>query len=642
MKKYYYWFFFLVFFNACGINKKGTAYINDPKNTTKEDNKLVNECISKAKQQLSNNNISEAIACYRKALDIDPQSLSVLFALSPLLIQTNDIQGALQLHQTILNIDSVSAPILYFWIARDWFMLNDVNKAQIYMRAYAAHTKQSKIPYEVTQLQHNIDFALSMATKHPYYIGMPINVGSHINTKNDEYYPFVPIINDSVLYFTRKEEKVIENLYRSQLMIGGMYALAQRTNRFLDSFVRKGAASISQDGEMLVYALKDLDGFNIYYSIKTLNGWSAPINAGTGVNTAYWESSPSLSPDKKTMYFSSNRPGGYGGRDVYMSEFKNNHWAQAINMGSHINTVGDEIAPYMHSDNQTLFFTSNGLPGYGGADIFITRKDSNNIWGIPENIGYPINTPFEDATPMVEPDGKTILFSSNRPGGMGGLDIYRASLPSYAQVLPTDFIKGIVVNIESKKGIGAHINLLNSNHSGVLSVVESNDSGHFFLTVLYHHSYTLLIHRVGYFFSFYSFNSDVALAQHQVKPLTIMLRPIKVNDHITLDNVYFANNSYQILDSSIEAMLVLRDFLIENPSAVIEVGGYTDSIGNVNMNLILSENRAKAVVNYLITLGIDPARLFYKGYGDLYPISTNGTEEGRAKNRRTEYKVLKL
>ena len=246
--------------------------------------------------------------------------------------------------------------------------------------------------------KHCYGFAIDYQKKHPQqnlYRFDPMNLGDSVNSIYSEYYPSVTV-SDSILVFTRRGEHLREDFMESTISKKG-FSFAKPINGDINIEPKKGAITSSQDGEWILFAGQfsgqGFGNFDIYKSVYTPKGWSEPENLGPNINTEFWESSPSLSPDNRVLYFSSNRPGGYGGKDLYVS-YRNaeGKWSLAQNMGPTINTSGDELAPFIHPDNQTMYFTSDGLPGYGGSDIFVLRKKVDGKWGDPENLGYPINT----------------------------------------------------------------------------------------------------------------------------------------------------------------------------------------------------------------------------------------------------------
>jgi outer membrane protein OmpA-like peptidoglycan-associated protein len=378
---------------------------------------------------------------------------------------------------------------------------------------------------------------------------------------------------------------------------------------------------------------------DIYYSKKTNGQWSVPQGIGKPINTANWEAQPSFSSDGRAMYFSSNRPGGYGGRDIWVSYLDENmKFSEPINLGPNINTKFDDQCPFIHADNQTLYFTSNGWPGMGNADIFISRK-TDSSWTKAKNIGFPINTNSDDNGMTVSYDGKTAFISSNRDGGYGGLDLYSFDLPENVQPLKITYIKATVKDANTKKLLNVNYTIIDLETKKLLTVGYTTD-GRFFATVELGKNTAFQVQKEGYLF--YSQNINLKENTSQAKPyeLEILLMPISVNSKITLNNVFFDFDKSNLKPESFVELDKLVELLQKNPTVKIEISGYTDDKGDEKYNQVLSQKRAESVMDYLIQKGIDKIRLTAKGYGETQPIAPNDTEENKAKNRRTELKVL--
>jgi outer membrane protein OmpA-like peptidoglycan-associated protein len=333
-------------------------------------------------------------------------------------------------------------------------------------------------------------------------------------------------------------------------------------------------------------------------------------------------------------------PGGYGGSDLYVSHLQpNGKWSTPENMGREINTSGDEQCPFIHADNQTLYFTSNGLLGYGEADIFYIRKGPAGVWSKPMNLGYPINTIAQEGTLFIGADGKTAYYSSDRPDGKGGLDIYSFELREDVRPYKTLWVKGQVFDNKTKKGLPSAVELIDLATKMPLSKVQTDEQGNYLVTLPLGKDYAFNVNRKGYLFY-----SDNFLLSQRVSDSTyeknIPLQPIEVNASVVLNNIFFDVNKFELKPESQVELDKLIQLLNDNPTLKIEISGHTDNQGKPADNLALSNNRAKAVVTYLAGKGIATARLTSKGYGETKPVADNKTEDGRAKNRRTEMKVI--
>ena len=489
------------------------------------------------------------------------------------------------------------------------------------------------------------EFAVQYAASHNSsdYQFSPVNLGDSINSTTSEYYPSFTI-DDSTLVFTRRGEGIREDFVESKLTPTG-YSKAQIIKGDINLEPSKGGINISQDGDWLLFAGnfpgKGFGDFDLYISYNTPTGWSEPVNLGANINTEFWESSPSLSPDKNALYFSSNRPDGYGGKDLYVSYRVNGKWQPAINMGPDINTAGDELAPFIHADNQTLYFTSGGLPGYGGFDNYVVRKTGDKTWGKPENLGFPVNTTGDDGSLFVASDGETAYYSSDRSDTKGYLDLYRFTLNKTLRPVKTLYVKGYVTDSKTNKGLPSSVQLSVDSSQQVLSAVQTDETGFYFMTLPVGKNYTFTVNRKGYLFYSDVFNladkpSDSTYEKN------ISLEPVELNATVRLKNIQFPSKSFELEPVSMIELNQLVQLMNDNPSIKIQINGYTDNVGNEADNLRLSEDRSKSVVKYLISKGIDAKRLAAKGFGETHPVADNATDEGKALNRRTEFVVTGL
>jgi Outer membrane protein and related peptidoglycan-associated (lipo)proteins len=485
-------------------------------------------------------------------------------------------------------------------------------------------------------------FAVDYANQHPMgdYSFKPENLGDSINTSASEYFPALTL-DAQELIFTRRTSAG-EDFYGAK-KTNGQWTKAQRLTGEINSNMNEGAQNISQDGQWLIFTGCNFpDGrgsCDLYISWLTPEGWSAPENLGNTINTEAWESAPSLSPDKRHLYFASGRLGGYGGMDIYVSHLlPNGRWTEPENLGPEINTIGDESSPFIHADNQTLYFTSTGHLGYGGSDLFMVKKLPDNKWSKPINLGYPINTIEHEGSLVVAADGKTAYYASDRSDSRGGLDIYTFELRDEIRPARTLWVKGKVYDKKTGKGLPSGIALTDLATREVLSQVQTDENGHYLVTLPVGKDYAFNVNRKGYLF----FSENFPLAQKapdSTYNIDIPLQPIEANASMVLKNIFFDVNKYELKAESMVELDKLYELLRDNPSVTIEISGHTDNVGKAADNMTLSNNRAQAVVKYLTGKGIDAKRLSYKGYGATQPIADNATEAGRAQNRRTEVRV---
>lgn len=491
------------------------------------------------------------------------------------------------------------------------------------------------------------EFAVDFAAKHKddQYVFAPVNAGDLINTADPEYFPSLTI-DGKELVFTRVLGHRNEDFFNSHQDEKGNWQKAAPMPGSINTDLNEGAQNISQDGQWLVFtACNRRDGLgscDLYISYLDNSGWSEAINLGGRVNSAQWESQPCLSPDKKELYFASRRPGGYGGSDIYVSRLQpNGRWGDPENLGPGINSSGDEQSPFIHADNQTLYFVSNYWPGYGNDDLFLVRRGPGGDWSKPQNLGYPINTINNDATLFITADGKTAYYASDRAEGKGSLDIYSFELREDVRPIPTLWVRGQVFDIKTKAGLPSTVELTDIANGRIVSTLQTDEKGNYLVTLPIGRDYAFNVNRRGYLF--YSDNFLLATnAADSTYRKDIPLQPIEANAKFTLNNIFFGVNEYVLQPASKSELDRLVNLLQENPGLTLEISGHTDNVGKPADNLTLSNNRAEAVKKYLVEKGIAATRLQAKGYGETQPVADNNTEQGRAKNRRTEVKVLKL
>ena len=597
---------------------------------------------------LEDNRSAEGISLLGNALQIDSNFIDAYLSLAGALGNTKQYKKAVTVYERARLKDSIYFTPYLLPYSINLAGLGQFEEALAAIKKFLTLSDLSGRSLKAAQYrQKTYAFALSTAQKNKNtgYVFAPKNLGDSVNSSSSEYYPSVTVTDDA-LVFTRRTGNAREDFLLSAITNKDSFNKAAPLDGDINLEPRKGAITVSQDGDWLFFAADiagaGIGGFDIYKSVYTPSGWSEQENLGDSINTDFWESSPAISPDKRVLYFSSNRPGGYGGADLYVSYLKpNGRWTEAVNMGPTINTAGDEMAPFIHADNQTLYFTSDGLPGYGGSDLFVLKKLSNGQWGVPENMGYPINTIENEGSLAVAADGYTAYYASDREDSRGGLDIYSFTLPVDARPFKTIYVKGVVTDLISKKGLPANLELTDNASGTLINKVQTDELGNYFITLPEGKDYTFTVNRKGYLF----YSSAYALsgaAPDSTYVKNIALEPIKLASSFVFTQVLFENNSFALLPPSLPELNKLVQILEENPSMHIQISGHTDNVGKDTDNLTLSTNRAKAIVKYLSNKGIAAERLTYKGFGSTEPIATNATAAGRAQNRRTSFTITRL
>jgi len=600
----------------------------------------------KAMQQLSDGMIKDAVPFLLRSVALDSNYLDAYLSLAGVFGELKNYSKSVEWYEKVKSKDSN-----YFKIYNLPYSINlaglgrfeeALNAVNIFLSIPNISERSLK---SASYRKRCFEFAVDYKSKHPVsdYAFAPVNMGDSINSEKSEYYPSVTF-DDSLLVFTKRGEGFREDFMQSTLR-NGVFSKATLINGDINNEPSKGAITVSSDGDWLIFAgnfHRGYGDFDLYISYATPQGWSEPENLGPNINSGYWDSSPCLSPDNRVLYFSSNRPGGIGGKDLYMSNrLANGKWGPAINMGPFINTIGDETAPYMHADNQSFYFTSDGLPGYGGTDLFICRRDANGDFSKPENLGYPINTIENEGSICISSNGLTAYYASDRADTRGGLDLYTFSLREDIRPHKTLFVKGKVFDAKTNKGLPCAVELIDNSNNKALMRIQTDELGKYYIPLPSGKDYTFTVNRKGYLFysELYELSKNQSDSTYQKD---IALQPVELNTITAFKNIQFQTNSYQLLPVSLIELDKLLQVLNDNPAVKIQINGHTDNTGKESDNLILSTNRAKSVVDYLVSKGIDLKRLSFKGYGSSKPLADNVSEEGRSKNRRTEFEITGL
>lgn len=609
-------------------------------------NKKAIDAYERALVKLRDGDIVGGIPLLKQSIEIEPKFAEAILSLGGAYGELKNYKEALTQYDKIRLVDSANFKYYELPYSINLAGLGRFDEALLAINRFLTIPELSDRSKKSGEYRKRCYmFGVQYANKNPAgdYVFAPMNLGDSVNSSRSEYYPSITI-NDSLFVFTRRGEGFREDFFESNILGERKYSLSKAIDGDINMEPSKGAINISQDGEWLLFAgynfRNGFGDFDLYISYYTPTGWSEPENLGPNINTEFWESSPSLSPDNRALYFSSNRQGGYGGKDLYVSyRGTNGKWSPAKNMGPNINSGGDELAPFIHADNATLYFTSDGLPGYGNSDIFLCRKGPNNEWSLPENLGFPINTIENEGSLFVAANGKTAFYASDRSDTRGGLDIYTFDLREDVRPAKTLYVQGKVYDKITGKGIPSSVELIDNKNQRSITNVQTDETGHYFITLPVGKDYTFAVNRKGYLFfsEIYALSNNVADSTYRKD---IPLQPIELNASVALKNILFETSSTELQNISLVELNTLLQLLKDNPELKVKIVGHTDNVGKPVDNLKLSEARAKSVVDYLAGKGIAIDRLTFKGMGDTKPIADNKTEEGKALNRRTEFVVV--
>ena len=597
-------------------------------------------------------NFEEALFYVDEAIDNDSMFIEAHLFKADISNLKEDVKQEISSYEKALSINP------------DFFTYTRLNLGKAYLNDgdYAKAVKLFKEFVEINKgKERTIRKALDLIKRSEYAIELknnsvefnPQNLGSNINNLNDQYWPSLSLDGNTLIYtelltdssrisqfgnFAKQED-----FYISFKDDGG-WSHGEPMGEPLNTPGNEGAHKVSADGKTIVFTgCNRKDGFgncDIYYSHKIEGEWSIPRNIGRGINSSFSEKQPCLSPDGRYLYFSSNRPLGQGGMDIWVSVLLDEgYWSNAINLGENINTKSDEVSPFIHHDNSTFYFSSSGHYGLGQKDIFLSKIDSNRQWSKPINIGYPINTHHDEIGLIVDAKGELAYYSTNF--GSSSTDIYSFAMPEKVKPNAVSFISGHIFDAKTKISLGAVFQLINLETGDTLMQASSDvTSGKYLICLPIGENYALNVNYPNYLF--YSVNFNLQNEHSSMEPyvLDIPLNRIEIGNKVVLNNIFFKLDSYELISNSHIELGKILDFTKKNPQLQLEVGGYTDNIGDRAYNIDLSNKRAKAVYDYLINKGVSKHQLQYKGYGQDNPIEDNSTEEGRATNRRTELKII--
>lgn len=591
-------------------------------------------------------NLTSAAGIFLKCIEIDKNYVEAYLSLAGVYGQLKNYRSSIEYYEKAFALDPA--------YTNDYKLPYSINLAgsgefQKALKAInelqAASASRTSSTYKAADFRKKTyEFAIDFEKNNPdkNFVFAPANLGDNINTAESEYFPSLTI-NGKEFVFTRRLNNYNEDFF-SSIHTNTGWDKSQALKGEINTPQNEAGQNISQDGQWLVFTANSrpqgFGNFDLYISYLTPEGWSEAVNLGGKINSDQWDSQPSLSPDKRELYFASRRSGGFGGSDIYVSRMQaNGKWGEPENLGEGINTAGDDQCPFLHADNQTLYFVSNGLPGYGGNDIYYARKGPVGVWSKPKNMGYPINTISDEGTLFIASDGITAYYASDRSDSKGGHDIYSFQLPASVRPHKTLWVEGQVFDKKTTNGLPSTVELIDLATKEVMSRVQTDETGRYFITLPAGKDYAFNVNRKGYLFYSDNFMMSNRMPD-SVYEKNIPLQALESNASIVLNNIFFDVNKFDLQPQSQTELDLLVKLLKENPTLKIEISGHTDNDGKPADNLQLSNNRAKSVISYLIGKDIDPKRLLAKGFGETKPVTDNKTEHGRAMNRRTEMRVI--
>lgn len=603
-----------------------------------------NKLYQNARQLANKANYTKSNASYIKLLKSKPTFTEAYLRLGSNYYTLKDYPLAETNFKKAIEIDPNFDNEMYYSLAQVLMDQKKYKEAGDTWDLYAQKESRNRAKAEKAKYFSENCLFIANALANPVMF-KPINLGKGVNSPLSEYLPQISL-DGSSLVFTRRGSN--EDFFASTIK-DGVFGTAVDL-RGLNTQQDEGAHALSADGRFFVFtACNRFDAFggcDLYFSFFEDGKWTPAKNMGHVVNSAGWDSQPTVTPDGKTLYFSSNRLGTLGGSDIWMTKRNaKGAWIPPVNLGPNINTKLDEATPFLHPDGVSLYFTSEGWLGIGKSDIFYSTKISGS-WSKPTNLGYPINTEGVEGGLCVSLDGKTAYFSSDfdyiNKQNIGNQDIFSFEMPPSIRPMESSYVEGIIKDVESLKTLSASVRLIDLLKKDTLYEVITSSDG-YFITSLPPGNYAIVVSKQDYIYytSHFESNSTDVRKPQILDVLLEPFKPIKKTEKpIVLNNIFFDTGSDKLLPSSDTELDLIAQMLVDQPSMRIKIIGHTDDVGSDVANLDLSKRRAQSVVNALVARNINARRLESEGLGETKPIDSNETIEGRQRNRRTEFVIL--
>ena len=622
------------------------------------------ECYQDISPFSGRGNLKGAEEYLLKSLAKDSTFSEAYILLSQVKVKMGDINSAIFYKEKMMTANPIIPLVEYFYLAGMHMAIGSYEKClKNAVRYKNSPLADKRYIVRIDKMIENCEFAIE-AIKNPVDFD-PINLGSSINSELPEYFPSITA-DDSTFLFTRRVNDLSapggrqEEIFVSKKTPNNNWSNSSLVSNAINSKYNEGAPTFSPDGQYIIFVgcetgakgdyeygddRKGYGSCDLFYSQNNGTNWSKPVNLGSKINTKHWETQPSFSSDGKTLYFIrgmtyDRQRRNPDNQDIYVTTIsEDGQWSKPEKLPPNINSPHREESVQIHPDGKTLYFSSNGHPGMGGMDLYMSRKLDDNTWSDPINLGYPLNTFKNDISILISPKGDKGYFSSDREGGYGDLDLYSFNVDKKFKPLPITFIKGKIIDAESKLPLFAFFQLTDLKKGNIISQMQSKlENGEFLITVPKNIDFALHAEKEGYmFYSRNIYRDSLSLSKDGF--LIIELEKVKPGTFI-LENIFFEKSKSSLKKSSLVELNKVLKLMQINPDLKIQISGHTDSDGDDDFNLELSINRAKSVVNWLIENNIDKNRLSFKGYGETRPIEENNSIANKAKNRRTELTII--
>jgi outer membrane protein OmpA-like peptidoglycan-associated protein/tetratricopeptide (TPR) repeat protein len=627
--------------------------------------------------------LPEALQFYLRAVKYNPNCASLNYKIGVCYLASDKFSNSTDYLLKAFSKNELITRDINLLIGRAYHLNLDFDKAIEHYKAYYALFSEKNID----EIKVNVDKLIKECKFGREIVNKPVrviinNLGDRINSSYDDYNPVLHP-NHNQLFFTSRrpldkndkvyeeDNKYFENIFVSE-QAGELWKIATHVEDRIDSKNNESILGFSYDGnQMFIYNGKEGGGEILVSELKE-GGWKSPDNVRGDISSKYAETTMSISKDGKEMFIVSDRPEStVGGMDIYYCVLnEKNKWSQPSNLGPKVNSPFDEEGVFLSPKGDKLYFSSKGHNSMGGFDIFVTERDKDGTWGDPVNLGYPINSAKDDIFFKIEENEKQAYYSSVRENGIGGLDIYKIiflgeekelkigsanenlawnfkpdytifyNKPSELKIDTSLYMVGIITNSKSGEPVMAKIEVIDMEQSKIIATGLSDSLGNYKVKINQHKDYGVEITAKDYLFYVKMANlKDKQVVESKIQA-NFQLDKVEVGAKVILNNIFFETNKATLKSESYAELERVLRLLTDNITIRLEISGHTDNVGGFQANLKLSESRAKSVVEYLIGRGIEKSRLEYKGYSFNQPVADNATPDGRAQNRRVEFKVL--
>jgi outer membrane protein OmpA-like peptidoglycan-associated protein/tetratricopeptide (TPR) repeat protein len=587
----------------------------------------------------------EAIGKLNLAVKKDPSFAEAYIRLAGIYKTLNEQDLASQYYQIVadMNPDSRRYSKVYLNLGSYHFGKGQYQPAKKYLELYLKYkTSEDRNWRNAETMLNNCNFSLANMSNGFEFNPQPLP--EPINQWDMQYFPVLTADQKTLIFVVRNAD---EEIMVSKYSDNG-WGKPGPISANISSEFNEGTCSISADGRVLVFtSCMGRPGFgscDLFISTREGNIWSKPENMGKTINSSAWDSQPSLSADGRTLYFVSNRQGGLGKRDIWVATKKaDNTWRNPVNLGPAINTIYDDISPFIHPNGQRLYFAANGRLGFGGFDIYFSERGKNEKWQTVTNFGYPINTHNDEVSMFISADGSKGYYSHEESSSERRISkLYTIDIPPALQVThKSGFISGIVSDKDTGEPLNASIKLIDlENNKNIGWVTSDSLTGEYLMVLTEGAEYALYVESEGYLFNSFYFDFLIENDENQSIHANIQLSKIKPGVSTVLNNIFFEFDKFELTGKSATELQKVVEFLEHNNELNILISGYTDNVGTEQYNLVLSTKRAQSVYDFLTVAGIDSSKISYKGFGSEFPLHDNSTDEGRKLNRRIEFEII--